>query len=179
MIPGEDLTVEEKVAEIQANPMRKLDFDRKLQRIENQKFAKESTATLRKQQADEALRTEVRGAVAELQKLPFWKEIVPVIDRWNKAVPMDKPLDGKQRVDVMYRLARLDRLVKTEIPQLVAKAQEHAKQAVHAQYAAAGAVPAGMAPSGQPPAGGEAPASGEIPAAVTSKFVEALEGAGV
>lgn len=117
--PGDDLTFEEKLAEIDGNPQQRFALQRELARREaarvSQTREQKAAAEFRRQQRDAQSEAEIKGFFAELKKLPYYEaELRPAIEYWNNKIPVegDGALRGKDRLAVLKQLAYAARVPK-------------------------------------------------------------------
>jgi hypothetical protein len=139
LVPDKDLSVEEKMAIIENDAPKLTRFT----------IQKETALARRKLEAGEAKRaqdSEAKSYIEQLQKLPYYEsELAPAMRHFHEKLPVDRPLIGKQRVEVLRQLAELQR-VKPAMNRLRDAVRKHV-EAEFTKKMEAGIVPSAGGPA--------------------------------
>jgi hypothetical protein len=149
VIPGDELTVDEKAQELTGNPrlqalltakLTRYALQREAQRL-GERGATEQRTTQQRQQQEKV----ITDFADSLKKIPYIKELAPALNHWNDQIPFDKPLPVTLRNEILYRLAELNR-VPAVIKAACEKAANQREKELLEQFDLTG-VPSGEVPT--------------------------------
>lgn len=147
-IEGDDITLEEKIGLIEANPVAKLRLQRRLASLEAQASEQKAQAQAKTQAQQAAELNELQAMVADLEKsIPHLKELAPVMEAHHKANPVEKlTKSGRARELAMIAEAKTLHL---RLPKLI----DAAKKQGFADALKKLGIPASEVLSDSPPSG--------------------------
>ena len=145
LMPGTELNFEEKWAEIKANPRLDAQLQQQLVAVTMQAQTRAAQQELQQTQQAKERESRIGQFFTDLKKLPYYQtELAPAIRYWNSVLPGkgDGALTGDLRLQVLYRLAQLNRM-----PQFIKQVKETARKEAEKAYAQAmGGEPSAMVP---------------------------------
>lgn len=171
MYPGDDLTFEEKLAEVQST--RNTELVQRIAAATLRQEAEHAQRHLQLQQRQVENDQRIQGFFTNLKKLPYFKELAPAIQAYNAWLP--KEVTGQKRLDLLYRLAQGTRLAQ-QTKKLVADAYRRGRNETAGIFEAGGI--GGVGPSTQVDVGAGAQTANPHSqrAAVTRKALSAAFG---
>jgi hypothetical protein len=122
MLPGDELTHDEKLEELRGNPV----TDRKL------RDALERKSRDRQGQSEAKLteqRAQATAYIETLHKLPYYAEVKPALKYWNEKLPEVPGFEGVERLEVVKRLAEASRF-----PAIAKRLQKSVREAADKEW---------------------------------------------